>query len=127
MKKNLNSRFLENKMANVKSIFLAWSQSVDINCYTKMMAYRPNYKVQIIWLLILLGSTGATFYFISKSLIDFFNYDVVSQTTVINEVPTRFPAVTFCDNNPLSTEEAQIYMETVADFNGLSPLLHSSF
>jgi hypothetical protein len=127
LEKKLNPLFLENKMENVKSIFLAWSQSVDINCYTKMMAYRPNYKVQFIWLLILLGSTGATFYFISKSIIDFFNYDVVSQTTVINEVPTQFPAVTFCDNNPLSTKEAQIYMESVSEKNALSPLLHSSF
>ena len=106
----------------LKEIILAWSQSVDINCYTKMMAYRSNYKVQLIWLLILLGSTGATFYFISKSIIDFLNYDVVSQTTVINEVPTQFPAVTFCDNNPFSTEEAQIYMESIAQINGLVPL-----
>ena len=109
-------------MANVKSIFFAWSQSVDINCYTKMMAYRPNYKVQFIWLLILLGSTGATFYFISKSVIDYFNYDVVSQTCVINEMPTQFPAVTFCDNNPFSTEEAKVFMEHVANSNGLSSL-----
>ena len=105
-------------MEKLKEIFMAWSQSVDINCYTKMMAYRPNYKVQFIWLLILIGSTGATFYFISKSLIDYLKYEVVSQTTVINEVPTQFPAVTFCDNNPFSTEEAQVYMENVADSNG---------
>ena len=114
--------YLEVKMKALKKIILAWSQSVDINCYTKMMAYRPNYKVQFIWLLILLGSTGATFYFISKSLIDYLKYEVVSQTTVINELPTQFPAVTFCDNNPFSTEEAQIYMESVADSNGYVPL-----
>jgi hypothetical protein len=113
---------LEDKMKKLKEIFLAWSQSVDINCYTKMMAYRPNYKVQFIWLLILLGSTGATFYFISKSVIDYSKYEVVSQTTVVNEVPTQFPAVTFCDNNPFSTEEAQVYMESVADSNGYVPL-----
>jgi hypothetical protein len=112
---------LEIKMKGLKAIILAWSQSVDINCYTKMMNYRPNFKVQFIWLLILLGSTGATFYFISKSIIDYFNYDVVSQTTVINEVPTQFPAVTFCDNNPFSTEEAHIYMKNIADANGILP------
>jgi len=114
-------------MEKLKVIFLTWSQSVDINCYTKMMAYRPNYKVQFIWLLILLGSTGATFYFISKSVIDYLKYEVVSQTTVINEVPTQFPAVTFCDNNPFSTEEAQVFMEYVADLNGLSPLQSPAF
>jgi hypothetical protein len=112
----------ENNKGKLKTIILSWSKSIDINCFTKMMDYRPNYKVQFIWLLILLCSTGATFYFISKSLIDYLNYDVVSQTTVINEVPTQFPAVTFCDNNPFSTEEAQIYMESVADYKGYVPL-----
>jgi hypothetical protein len=57
----------ESKMSKAKEIIFAWSQSVDINCYTKMMDYRPNYKIQFIWLIILLGSTGATFYFIVKS------------------------------------------------------------
>jgi hypothetical protein len=108
-------------MGKLKSIFLSWSQSVEINCYTKMMAYRPNYKVQFIWLLILLGSTGATFYFISKSILDYLNYDVVSQKSVINEVPTQFPAVTFCDNNPFSTKATKVYLKSVADSNGLFP------
>ena len=91
-------------MKNLKEIFLDWSKSVDINVYAKMLEYSPNYKVQAIWLIILLGSTGGTFYFISKSVIDYLKYDVVSQTTVINEFPIVFPTVTFCDNNPLSTK-----------------------
>ena len=59
------------KTKRVKEIFMEWSQRVDINVYTKMLDYRPNYKVQAIWLIILLGSTGATFYFISKSILDY--------------------------------------------------------
>ena len=55
------------KYKKAKEILKTWSHHVDINCYAKMMAYRPNYKVQAIWLFILLGSTGTTFYFISKT------------------------------------------------------------
>ena len=95
------------KYKKIKDIFMTWSRNVDINCYAKVVAYRPNYKVQAIWLFILLGSTGATFYFISKSIIDYLKYDVVSQTNVISEIPTEFPTVTFCDNNPLSTKYSQ--------------------
>ena len=80
----------ESKMTKAEEIILAWSQSVDINCYTKMMDYRPNYKVQFIWLVILLGSTGATFYFIAKSLIDYLSYEVVSKTNVVYEIWTKF-------------------------------------
>ena len=110
----------ESKMSKAKEIIFAWSQSVDINCYTKIMDYRPNYKIQFIWLVILLGSTGATFYFIAKSLIDYFGYEVVSKTNVVYEIPTQFPTVTFCDNNPFSTYEAQAYMESIGKINNIS-------
>ena len=109
-------------MKNAKEIFISWSKSVDINVYTKMIEYSPNYKVQAIWLLILLGSIGATFYFISKSILDFFKYEVVSQTTLINEFPIVFPAVTFCDNNVLSRKYAESVWEDVAQKNGITDL-----
>jgi hypothetical protein len=99
------------RMNNFKEIFIEWSKKVDINCYAKMLEYGPNYRVQFIWLIILLGSTGATFYFISKSIIDYLNYDVVSQTNIISEIPTDFPTVTFCDNNQFSTKYSQQSLE----------------
>ncbi len=97
----LNLNFIVNifrkssRMKNVKEIFISWSKSVDINVYTKMLEYSPNYKVQFIWLLILLGSTGGTFYFISKSILDYLKYEVVSQTTLINEYPIVFQRLHF--------------------------------
>jgi hypothetical protein len=104
-----------------KEIFFKWSHNVDINCYQKMLHYGPNnIKIQFIWLFILLGSTGATFYFISKSLIDYLNYEVVSQTNVIYELPTQFPTITFCDNNPFSTFESQSFIEKIAFTNKVS-------
>jgi len=100
------------KLKVVKEIFLKWSQNVDINCYQKMLHYGPNnFKIQFIWLFILLESTGATFYFISKSMIDYLKYEVMSQTNILNEIPTQFPTVTFCDNNPFTTKEAQLNLE----------------
>jgi hypothetical protein len=110
------------KMKSAKEIFISWSQRVDINCYTKMMYYGPNYKVQFIWLLLLLGSTGGTFYFISKSIIDYLNYEVVSQTNIVSEIPTQFPAVTFCDANVFSTTYSQSLLEDVAKRNGISQI-----
>jgi hypothetical protein len=110
------------KMKDVKEIFMDWSQRVDINAFTKMLEYKPNHKVQFIWLLILLGSTGGTFYFISKSIIDYLNYDVVSQTNIVSEIPTQFPAVTFCDANVFSTIYSQSLLEDVAKRNGITKI-----
>ena len=114
-----NKQEQNERMKNIKAIFLAWSRNVDINVYTKMIDYSPNYKIQAIWLLILLGSTGATFYFISKSILDYLKYEVVSQTNIVSEIPTDFPTVTFCDGSPFTTIYSQSFLETVANKNGI--------
>jgi hypothetical protein len=107
------------KVKSMKEIFMDWSQRVDINVYTKILDYRPNYKVQFIWLIILLGSTVGTFYFITKSILDYLNYEVVSQTNIVSEIPIDFPAVTFCDANVFSTTYSQHLLEDVANRIGI--------
>jgi hypothetical protein len=102
-----------NKISNAKETFFSWSKSVDINCYTKMLDYGGNYFVQFIWLMILLGSTGATFYLIAYSIIGYLKYEVTSQIRIVNELPTQFPTVTFCDNNPFSTLYAEEFMDDI--------------
>ena len=86
-------RSFRNKLSNVKETFLSWSKSVDINCYNKMINYSGNIVVQFIWLIILLGSTGATFYLIAYSIIGYLKYEVTSQIRVVNEIPTQFHIV----------------------------------
>ena len=46
IKTNRNST--KGKMRKIKTVFSTWSQSVDVNCYTKMLNYGPNYKVQFV-------------------------------------------------------------------------------
>ena len=103
-----------NKFRNVKQTFLDWSRNADINCYQKMLDYSGNYFAQFIWLMILLGSTGATFYLIAYSIIGFLKYEVTTQTSLVNEIPTQFPTVTFCDNNPFSTVYAHEFMQDIS-------------
>jgi hypothetical protein len=91
------------QFSSVKHTFLEWSEKVDINCYTKMFEYKGNHYVQCIWFVILLLSTGATFFLIAKNITDYLTYEVTSQIRIINELPTQFPTVTFCDNNPFSS------------------------
>jgi hypothetical protein len=116
-KSNLNQNTKSSfqiKLSNAKVTFLSWSKSADINCYTKMLDYSGNYFVEIIWLIILLGSTGATFYLIVKSIMDFLKYEVTSQISLVNEIPIQFPTVTFCDNNPFNTLNAQDFMQNIS-------------
>ena len=71
-------------VSKFKETFLEWSKSVDINCYSKMLEYKGNYLVQFIWLLILLSSTGATFFLIAKSIMDYLKYDIVTEIKMVN-------------------------------------------
>ena len=67
--------------------------------------------------MILFGSTGATYYLIAKSIIDYLKYDVITQITQLNEIPATLPAITFCDNNPFSSAKAQNFMEDSTQLN----------
>ena len=105
------------KLLEAKATFLSWSETVDINCYSKVFDYKKNHIAQLVWLTIFLCSTGATLFVITKSVSDFLNYDVVSLTEIVYERPSTFPTVTFCDNNPLSTKEAERLMQRVSNEN----------
>ncbi len=101
-----------------KEIFVSWSEACDINCYTKLLSYKNNYFIQFVWLFILITSTCATFFVISKSVLDYLGHDVVSLTEVVYERPIRFPTVTFCDNNQFSTRHSQSLIKNISiEFN----------
>ena len=112
-----NKTEFQNKFSNVKKTFLEWSKSVDINCYNKMIDYSGNYSLQFVWFVILLGSTGATFYLISKSIMDYLKFEVTSQIQIVNEIPAKFPTITFCDNNPFSSEYSIDYLRNISITN----------
>jgi hypothetical protein len=95
------------KSNSIRETLLSWSDTCDINCFKKIFEYKKNYFAQFLWLLILLASTGATLFVIAKSVIDYFNYNVVSLTEIVQERPAKFPTVTFCDFNAFSTKEAE--------------------
>jgi hypothetical protein len=107
--------------SSMKQTFLEWSERVDINCYTKMLEYKGNVYVQFIWFVVLLGSTGATFFLIAKSITDYLAYEVTSQIRIVNEIPITFPTITFCDNNPFSSLKAQEFMQNISLTNNLTP------
>jgi hypothetical protein len=103
-----------NKRDKVKEIFLEWSLRMNLNCYTKIFIYRHNVLVKFIWIFILLTSSFITFWFITKSILDYFNYSVVSQIGTAYEIKSVFPTVTICDYNPFTTRQAQMLYEEVA-------------
>ena len=114
----------KSKLTRVKEIFTIWSHTSDINCYTKIFMYKDNWIVQIIWIAILIGSTCATNWLITKTILDYYEYPVVSQTDIFYEVPTKFPAVAICDNDPFTSKYSEALYENVSKKNnfGWNPI-----
>jgi hypothetical protein len=116
---------LRTKFKNAKQAFLEWSNKADINCWSKIIHYNGNYFIQILWLKVLIFSTIATFFLISKSIIDYLKYDVTSQIEIYNDIPAKFPTVTFCDNNPFKTKKAQELMDSIVHRYNMSRQIDS--
>ena len=58
-----------------------------------------NYKFNImgfLWLIFFILSIGGCFYLISKSIIDYRNYDFITNIKIKYETMVDFPAVTLC-------------------------------
>ena len=102
----------------LKKVFLNWSRHVDINGYNKIFEYKNNLSVQLIWILILLMSTGATFWIISKNIMAYLNYDMSSQIDIINEMPAIFPTITICSNDPFTSKYAEKLYDNVLNQTG---------
>ena len=66
---------------------------------------KPFFK--IMWTIFLLVCSRYCLYSIKQSLVSYLAWDVVTLIDIIKEVPTEFPAVTFCNLNPYSTQYAQ--------------------
>jgi hypothetical protein len=48
-----------------------------------------------------------------KNLLEYFEYQVITQIKIVHEIPTEFPTVTICDANPFSTKEAEHLIRNV--------------
>ena len=63
-----------------------------------------NYFIKILWLLCLIGSSSGCFWFILKSLNEFFEHDVISRIDIKHVSKLIFPIITICNLNLYSNE-----------------------
>jgi len=62
-----------------------------------------NLPMKIIFLLAWLAGFGLTLYLIVSSILDYYKYDVLTQTRVIREQPMLFPKVMICNSDRFVT------------------------
>jgi hypothetical protein len=70
--------------------------------------YKSNQKrLKIIWLLLSIFSASWCGWFMSRSIMDYFSYDVISKTEVRYETNLLLPVITICNLNALTTDYAR--------------------
>ena len=67
-------------------------------------------SLKMAWFLFILTSSTLCFYLIVKSMSNYFDYDVVTNTTLRNQIPAELPAITICNRNLFVTENARNYI-----------------
>ena len=71
--------------------------------------------LKIVWLTFSLVSTAACSYMIFKSIDNFLNFEVVTKTTLRNQLPVEFPTVSICNRSPFITDKAKSFYEKDLD------------
>jgi len=97
---------LKSKVENLKHIFLEFSQRTNVDCYSKIFDYE-NVFIKLIWIIILVTSLTFTSYLLMSNINNYFGYDVTTKIGSYYQMPTEFPAVTFCDANAFTSYDAQ--------------------
>lgn len=73
----------------------------------------------IFWILLFLLCFGLCVYMVSKSIIDYFQYDVITTDRIVAYDKLDFPVVTFCNENMYLSPQANMFIRDyfLANFN----------
>jgi len=76
-----------------------------------MLIIRSQYlPMKIIFLLAWLAGFGITLYLITNNILDYYKYDVTTQTRVIREQPMILPKVTICNRDRFATNDSILFL-----------------
>jgi hypothetical protein len=79
-----------------------------------MLIIRSQYwPMKIIFFLAWLVGLGITLYLITNSILDYYKYDVTTQTRVIREQPMIFPKITICNADRFVTNDSISFLGNV--------------
>jgi hypothetical protein len=116
-----------NSYLKIREKFWKWSDSSTSHDYPNIFRTQHN-SIRVLWSISFLASFILCFLLVYKSIIEFFNFDVVTKVRVVEESPTLFPVVTLCNKNPFLTQQASKlientyfdYMNETGQLNSLS-------
>jgi hypothetical protein len=108
-----------------KQIFFNYIDSTDGHAIRNI--FTTEYiGLKILWAISWLVGVAITIYLLTSSVLDFFDYNVVSQSRNIQERPMTFPKITVCNMDPFVSTESITFLSNVIKSNvEYTPILES--
>ena len=70
-------------------------------------------SIRLLWSVCFLAALGACSYMVFLIITDYFAYNTVSNIDYVSEITSEFPAVSFCNLNPLTTFESELFLQEI--------------
>jgi hypothetical protein len=70
----------------------------------------PMLPIKLIWIVCFLASCGFCAYLLTKGVLDYLAYDVVTTIRKMPDIPALFPSVTLCNANMITNQIAYNYV-----------------
>ena len=77
------------------------------------LAKRKDLYLRIFWMIVVLMSSSYALVTIVQKIKIFYNYEFVLEFYKFQEIPTKFPAITICNQNPFNEKYAFIYLKDI--------------
>ena len=81
----------------IKEKFLAFSDDSTIHALRNIGKPSNHVIIKIVWILCFLTSGVYCFYSCAQTISNFYSYATTTKLSVVQEIPTLFPAISFCN------------------------------
>ena len=110
---------------NVKDILTETGLSSTIHGIPSIL--RAKYSsLKVIWSIFFILSSTAGVYIVLKTIMSFLDREVVTTTSVRNQIPSEFPTITICNRNPFVTKNATDFLNEHISKEGISSSFYNN-
>ena len=89
----------------------------SIDPFSKIFVNHHSTPIKLLWTCSFLILASLTGYLVVQNLINYYQYEVVTQVDAVNVRPLEFPTVTLCNLNPFTSKYAENLIQHVSLVN----------
>jgi hypothetical protein len=110
--KNNNAIRYRGKRYIIKKRISEWSKSITAHGLPNIFMSK-RVIIKVLWALALFASITYCVINIYREIVKYFHYEYTTHLETVEDVPSLFPAITFCNINPMITTESERLVEDI--------------